>query len=119
MSSGKLRLVYPQDVPCYRVHRRDRAAAFRDVHDAVGHYRRRCPSAVVPEGVTPDRAEPLHIGPVDLVEWAESLDVVSPPVVQPVTVFRLGQPLVRDRLPSRALCLCEHGARREKVHQEG
>ena len=92
------------------VERGHAAAAFRHVHQAVGHDRRRDPAAPVPHRVRPDELQVADVLPVDLVEGAEPGDVVGPPEAHPVAVLRGEQALLGDGLPRRLVRLRECGA---------
>ena len=91
--------IHPGDVARQHVEGGDPAAALRDVHQPVGHDRRRHPAAVVAHRPGPDQAQVGDVAAVDLVERAEPGDVVGPAVAHPVAVLRIEQPLLGDRLP--------------------
>ena len=109
--------VHPGDVARQHVERGDATAALGDVHQPVGHDRRRHPAAVVAHRPRPDETQVGDVVAVDLVERAEPGHVVGPPVAYPVAVLRVEQPLLGDRLPLGVVGLPERGAGLE--HQEG
>ena len=89
---GEPPLVDPHHVAGHGIECDHSAAALGDVHQAVGHHRRRQPPAVVAHRVRPHRPQPSDRGAIDLGERAEAGHVVGAAIVRPVAGFGRLQP---------------------------